>query len=191
MRRTGLQLGDVAAAAGLLAALIAVTVLLETPDTTSRLVRVIDGDTLEMAGRRVRLRGVDAPEIAQTCFKSGAVVRCGEEARDALSALVRDREVACRASGLDRYGRELAVCRAGGIDIGGALVRRGLAVAYGGYEAEERAARAERVGLWAGSFERPADYRKLHPRGPYGLVGSRAPPHINAALRTCAPTEAG
>lgn len=191
MRRTGIHLGDVAAAGGLLAALIAVTALLEPPATTSRTVRVIDGDTLEMAGRRVRLRGMDAPEIAQTCLRAGAVVRCGEEAREALAGLVRDREVACRASGLDRYGRELAVCRAGAIDIGGALVRRGLAVAYGGYQAEERAARAERVGLWAGSFERPADYRKLHPRGPQSLLGKRAPPHIPGADCACVPAEAG
>ncbi|WP_133770937.1 thermonuclease family protein [Enterovirga rhinocerotis] len=128
---------------------------------------VIDGDTLLVAGRRIRLKGMDAPELRQTCERDRARYPCGEEARMALRALISGRPVACLGGSRDRFERLLATCSVGDIDLGAEMVRRGLAVAYGAYDAEERAAREARVGLWAGTFERPADWRRRHePRSP-------------------------
>jgi len=121
---------------------------------------VIDGDTLSRQGERLRLLGIDAPERDQQCERSGASWACGREARDLLVKLLKDGGVECRGGDHDRYGRLLATCRAGGIDLNREMVRRGMAVSYGAYRAEEAEARAARAGLWAGNFERPADYRR-------------------------------
>lgn len=120
----------------------------------------IDGDTLDQAGARLRLLGIDAPESRQQCERNGADWPCGLEARAALVKLLGRGPVECRGSRYDRYGRLLVVCRAGEIDLNGAMVSQGMAVAYGGYAAEESQARAARLGVWAGRFERPQDYRR-------------------------------
>lgn len=120
----------------------------------------IDGDTLDQAGARLRLIGIDAPESRQQCERSGVDWSCGQEARAELVKLLQNERVECRGNRRDRYGRLLVVCRAGQADINGMMVSQGMAVAYGGYEAEERAAHAARRGIWAGSFERPQDYRR-------------------------------
>lgn len=147
----------------LLAALVTLAAkLTRAPDALNGAARVIDGDTIELGGQRLRLLGMDAPELDQLCQQAGRPYRCGEVARDSLRALARP-GVNCAVSGRDRYGRGLAVCQAGGQDLGRALVVAGLAVAYGRYEAEERMAASRRVGLWAGEFERPSEWRKAHP----------------------------
>jgi endonuclease YncB( thermonuclease family) len=122
----------------------------------------IDGDTLVMDGRRIRLRGMDAPELAQTCRRDALVWRCGEEARAALRALIANRTLVCAAKGRDRYERVLAICSVDGVDVGAELVRRGLAVAFGTYLDEERQAREARRGVWAGAFETPQAWRRRH-----------------------------
>jgi hypothetical protein len=91
---------------------------------------VIDGDTLKIAGRPIRLYGIDAPELGQTCADGW---RDGEMARRALAAIVTARPVECRRITTDRYGRTVAVCRADGEDIGATLVRSGMAWAYDTY----------------------------------------------------------
>ncbi len=123
---------------------------------------VVDGDTLALGGRRIRLVGIDAPEYAQTCRRAGADYACGRLARQALVEAVAGRPVSCSGSRLDRYGRLLGDCRAGEVDLNRAQVAAGWAVAYGDFEAEERAARAAGLGLWAGEFERPQDWRRRH-----------------------------
>lgn len=123
---------------------------------------VNDGDTLTLGQERIRLRGIDAPEIAQTCQRAGAEYACGRMAKQALNDLVAGRHVTCKGWQRDRYGRLLARCRAGDIDLNSALVAAGWAVAYGDYEQEEARARAARAGIWAGDFERPQDWRNLH-----------------------------
>jgi endonuclease YncB( thermonuclease family) len=154
---------------GLLATLLIVSLALTAfwlkrePETLGGGARVIDGDTIELAGRRLRLVGIDAPELGQTCERAGQTYRCGEAARDGLRELVAP-GLSCRISGQDRYRRDLATCEADGEDPGRVLVARGLAVAFGRYESEEREARRRGVGLWAGSFERPSEWRKAHPR---------------------------
>jgi endonuclease YncB( thermonuclease family) len=127
--------------------------------------RVIDGDGLEVAGLRLRLAGIDAPELAQTCRLGGREAACGETARDRLAALVAGHRVACDWGRLDKWRRPLARCRVGDLDLAAAMVRDGWAVAYGGHEAEEAEARAAGRGLWGGGFDWPEDWRRAHPRG--------------------------
>lgn len=123
---------------------------------------VIDGDTLILGGQRIRLAGIDAPELRQICLKGGDSWPCGREARDLLENLIDGAFAACAADGSDRYGRPLAVCTAAGRDLNAAMVERGYALAYGAYEAEENVARRSRLGLWAGTFDEPRAWRKTH-----------------------------
>jgi endonuclease YncB( thermonuclease family) len=136
-------------------------------------VTVVDGDSLRLGRESIRLKGIDAPELRQTCLDdAGREWRCGQAAKSRLAALAAAGAVSCTARGHDRYGRTLATCAAGDVaDLGEALVREGLAVDYGGfhslfsgYSAAEREARAARRGIWAGTFEPPQDFRRRHPR---------------------------
>ena len=135
--------------------------------TLSGRVTVIDGDTLEMRGERIRLFGMDAPESGQTCqTREGRAWRCGTQAARELDLLVRGRTVTCETRDTDRYGRTVAICTAGGVDLGSALVAGGHAVAFRKYSKlyvpTEEAAKAAGRGLWAGEFEMPSEWRKTH-----------------------------
>lgn len=123
---------------------------------------VNDGDTLTLGSERIRLRGIDSPELSQTCRRDGADYACGRLARDSLRKLIADRPVSCTGWERDRYGRLLGTCSAGDIMLNAAQVEAGWAVAYGGYELEEARASARGAGLWAGSFDRPRDWRDMH-----------------------------
>jgi len=127
--------------------------------------RVIDGDTLELQGERVRLHGIDAPETHQRCRDPhGQWYACGQQATARLRSGIGNRPVTCTVSTRDRYGRVIGVCHADGVDLNARLVREGLALAYRRYSsdyiAEEAQARAGRHGVWAGSFVAPWDWRK-------------------------------
>jgi endonuclease YncB( thermonuclease family) len=132
--------------------------------------RVIDGDSLEIFGERIRLFGIDAPESRQECRDaSGRLYRCGRTAARALLAATAGRTVTCTPVDHDRYDRDVALCAAGGRDLGELLVRAGHAVelaqySRGRYAAAEREARAARRGVWAGTFDAPADWRRRHGR---------------------------
>lgn len=127
--------------------------------------RVIDGDTLVVGPVVVRLHGIDAPEMGQTCRDAeGVGYDCGAEARDRLSELADGHPVECRGETSDGYGRRLAVCRtATEPDIGAVLVRDGLAWAFVRYSADYRElesdARRRQAGLWSGRADPPWDYR--------------------------------
>jgi len=121
---------------------------------------VVDGDTLARDGDRFRLLGIDAPEYRQQCQRGHVGWACGIEARKALDKLMKTGVAECRGSKHDRYRRLLVTCKAGDVDINGAMVRSGMAVSYGGYAAEEAAARQAKAGVWAGDFKRPRDYRR-------------------------------
>lgn len=121
---------------------------------------VIDGDTLRDAGARVRLYGIDAPELAQSCQRDMREWPCGAAAASALRTRIGRRAVTCNDRGADRYGRRLAVCTVGVTDLGAWMVRRGWAVAIGPtYRAQEAVALHHRRGIWAGSFMHPAQWR--------------------------------
>lgn len=121
---------------------------------------VADGDSVTIEGTRLRLVGLDAPELSQTCRRDERGYPCGETARDHLVGLIAGRRLDCVWQTRDKYGRGLARCRAGSVDLNAAMVRDGWAVAYGGFEAEEAEARRNRRGLWAGRFEWPEDFRR-------------------------------
>ncbi len=128
---------------------------------------VIDGDTIEIHGQRIRLFGIDAPEKGQRCTtKAQEIWRCGQKASLALSDRLGRKTVTCEERDWDRYGRMVAICLLGKEDISAWMVHEGLAVAfrkystaYVGYENQAREARA---GMWAGHFEWPWDWRKAH-----------------------------
>jgi endonuclease YncB( thermonuclease family) len=125
---------------------------------------VIDGDTLDVAGVRVRLWGIDAPESRQVCTVAGQDYPCGGRATQHLRALVGDRPVACEPRTTDRYGRTVALCRVEGRDLGAAMVRDGWAVAFVRYSldyvAHEQEARTAKRGLWEGTFTAPEIWRR-------------------------------
>lgn len=121
-----------------------------------------DGDSLTLGTVRVRLRGIDAPEYTQTCTRDGADYACGRMARQALATLIGRGKVDCSGWQTDRYGRLLGDCKAGDADLNRAQVEAGWAVAYGGFEREEAAARSARRGIWAGSFVQPQEWRRTH-----------------------------
>lgn len=124
---------------------------------------VVDGDTLAVRGERLRLAGLDAPEIDQSCERpDGTPWPCGRVARARLSALLAGTAPECRGRTVDRYGRPLVTCVIDGESLNARLVREGLALATGSpaYHAEQAAAKGERRGLWSGRFEMPRDVRR-------------------------------
>jgi endonuclease YncB( thermonuclease family) len=125
---------------------------------------VVDGDTLRVGDARVRISGIDAPELSQRCGPVGGEVACGTMAADWLRRRIGGQPVACGIVDIDRYGRSVAVCRVGGQDIGAAMVEAGWATAYRRYStayvAQEDRARTARRGIWALGFDAPADYRR-------------------------------
>ncbi len=127
------------------------------------LVIVTDGDTLRMGSERIRLSGIDAPELRQTCKTIAGAVKCGDIARVRLQTIIAGREVRCVGKSRDRYRRLVATCTVRGEDIGRRMVREGWAVSYRRYSTayvnEEALARNERRGLWATAFLRPDAFR--------------------------------
>jgi endonuclease YncB( thermonuclease family) len=152
---------------------LAATILLLLALVSTRLDRVAtkqfsgeavinDGDTITLKGVRIRLKGIDAPEYSQTCELNGESYPCGRRSREALARLAQDGTVECAGWERDRYRRLLATCTAGGVELNRRQVEEGWAVSYGDYAQAEASAREKRLGLWAGSFERPRDWRVEH-----------------------------
>lgn len=128
---------------------------------------VIDGDTIEVHGERIRLSAIDAIESHQPCvLPGGRQWRCGRDAAIALSDLIGRAPVSCAVTDVDRYGRSVGVCTSAGKDIGAWMVENGWALAYRRYGTEyvpaEARARKAGLGIWASEFEMPWDWRKKH-----------------------------
>ncbi|MEI7599923.1 MAG: thermonuclease family protein [Aestuariivirga sp.] len=125
---------------------------------------VIDGDTIEIHGQRIRLFGIDAVESRQRCTRDGKPWDCGKDSAFALADRVGRSAIDCQGSEHDRYGRLVAICFKGGEDLNRWMVEQGWAVAYRHYSLDyvgaEDAAKAARRGLWSGSFEMPWEWRK-------------------------------
>jgi endonuclease YncB( thermonuclease family) len=132
--------------------------------TPAAIPSVIDGDTLEIHGERIRLFGIDAPESKQQCAVNGKHYRCGQVAANALDGLIARRSVTCTEKDQDRYGRSVAICYVGKMNINEWMVREGHAVAYTKYSNDyvlaEQDARVARRGIWSGQFERPQNWRQ-------------------------------
>jgi endonuclease YncB( thermonuclease family) len=142
--------------------------------------KAVDGDTITVAGDRIRLFGIDAPEAHQTCSRGGAEWPCGEAATEFLASQLGRGQLQCKPRDIDRYDRTVAICLVGDVDLSRAMVQSGFAVALpdfsSAYVAEERRAHASRLGIWAGTFDQPADYRRHHP-------GESAPARVTHAMR--------
>jgi len=128
--------------------------------------RVIDGDTIDIAGTRIRLQGIDAPESDQTCTDSrNGAWRCGRAATRALIGFIAGRPLRCETSGFDRYRRVLAMCALpDDTDANAWMVQQGWALTYyaATYQPQEAEARAAKRGIWAGSFIPPWEWRHRH-----------------------------
>jgi endonuclease YncB( thermonuclease family) len=133
---------------------------------------VVDGDTIDINGIRIRLNGIDAPERKQTCVvnyfdrydSKASPAECGQLAKIALHDFLGTRVVSCEETGTDHYRRLLATCRVDGTDLGEWMVSQGWAIAYRKYsvayvQAEEKA-HAEKRGIWAGTFLSPEQWRR-------------------------------
>ncbi len=125
---------------------------------------VIDGDTIEVHGQRIRLHGIDAPESRQLCRQDRKPWQCGKDAANALARKIARRPVTCEDLGRDRYMRIISRCTVAGEDINAWMVSQGLALAYRryshDYNDEEADARAARRGIWAGKFVKPWEWRR-------------------------------
>jgi endonuclease YncB( thermonuclease family) len=150
-------------------ALSAVVVVAAAEDLRIGQASVIDGDTIQIHGQRIRLWRIDAPESDQLCRdEESNHYQCGRLAAKALAALFVTiaRPVSCSPTGHDRYRRTVAVCFLGqpGPDIGKWLVASGFALDWpqyskGQYASDQRGAEKAERGIWRGSFVEPWKYR--------------------------------
>jgi len=127
--------------------------------------RVVDGNTLEIGGERIRLDGIDAPDPDQECLSGkGKPYDCGIQATKELSGLVSGHTLVCKGEEHDQDGRLIATCSLGPFDLNEMMVADGWAVADPArgkaYVRAETAARARNVGLWKGTFDPPWEWRR-------------------------------
>lgn len=127
--------------------------------------RVVDGDTLVLGGQKIRLEGIDAPELAQTCRDAkGARYKCGLAAKAFLEHLTTNSPVTCQGSTEDAYGRRIAICFAGSLNLNRQMVEHGQAYAFvrysDSYRIDQEKARQAARGIWSGTATPPWEYRR-------------------------------
>jgi endonuclease YncB( thermonuclease family) len=128
--------------------------------------KVSDGDSLRSGDLRIRLFGIDAPELKQQCAdQNGVLWGCGVAAQRQLNGLIgTNKDLQCSLRDVDRYGRLIMQCFNGATDIGAAMVRSGHALAYRHfsdlYIAEEEQAKTALKGIWRGTFSPPWEWRR-------------------------------
>ena len=126
--------------------------------------RVVDGDTIQLNGEKIRFTGIDTPELKQTCLKEGVKDLCGVKAKQILNDKIGKNDVECISEGKDQYKRTLAECFVNNESLSSYLVRSGYAFAYRRYSKkfvpDEDFARINKIGMWSMEFDYPWDYRK-------------------------------
>jgi endonuclease YncB( thermonuclease family) len=126
--------------------------------------RVIDGDTIVLNGEKIRFTGIDTPELKQTCMQGGEKLSCGMTAKMLLVKKIGNNTLECISEGKDAYKRTLAECFENGESLSKFLVRSGYAFAYRKYSTkfikDEEFAKANKLGMWAMTFQYPWDFRK-------------------------------
>ena len=126
--------------------------------------RVVDGDTIVLNGEKIRFSGIDTPELKQTCLKGDQKVSCGMTAKNLLVEKIGNATLECISEGKDAYKRTLAECFVNGQSLSKFLVRSGYAFAYRKYSTkfvkDEEFAKANKLGMWAMTFQYPWDFRK-------------------------------
>ncbi|MFZ9469526.1 MAG: thermonuclease family protein [Rickettsiales bacterium] len=133
--------------------------------------KVLDGDSIKVGNKEVRLFGLDAPEYKQKCLdKENLEYNCGINSRDFLQKLIAGKKVRCTYASKDKYDRFLGICYLEKLSINAEIIKNGMAVIYNFTESSaemnalENQAKASKIGIWQGSFELPKDYRKSNPR---------------------------
>ena len=151
--------------------LVGLVVLGYWATASSDYVKVVDGDSLEIGARRIRLQGIDAPEFKQYCFDAQKKrYQCGIDSRNHLRQLLKksNYKVKCHMLSKDRYKRELSECFVGDKNINLEMINAGYAVAYRAekqdYFEAEKTAKQGKKGIWQGKFMRPEYYRRLNRR---------------------------
>jgi len=129
--------------------------------------KVIDGDSLYVDKKEVRLLDIDAPEYKQECFdKNNKPYRCGIVSSKFLRKFIQNKNITCKYNQKDRYNRLLARCYMESISINEKMILSGMAVIYDLSQAYdkiislEKEAKATKLGIWQGHFQLPKDYRK-------------------------------
>jgi endonuclease YncB( thermonuclease family) len=141
--------------------------------------KIHDGDQIVIGSSRIRLRGIDAPSVDQLCLNNaGERWTCGVAARDELMHHTDKKSWTCHVERTDRRGRNVAKCEVDGEDIQKWLVASGWALAYvrltHDYEADEKAAREAKAGMWQGAFIAPWDWRVRNKKT--AILGAAKPP---------------
>lgn len=126
-------------------------------------IRVIDGDTFELNGKKIRLYGIDAFEKGQKCYKHNDEFDCGKLSLEHLTFLLTGKNIECTHQSYDRYSRSISICNVDGIDISKMMVRQGWAKAYKKYSSnyvqDEEFAQKEKLGAWSKEFISPDTQR--------------------------------
>lgn len=129
---------------------------------------VIDGDSIKIDDKNIRLLFIDAPEYKQKCFKSNnEQYNCGILSKKYLQNLIKNKKVSCYYNFRDIYNRFLAVCYLNNININHNLLKEGMAIIYDLSKvndeiiAIEQQAKLEKRGIWQGYFQMPKEYRKM------------------------------
>ena len=133
-------------------------------DLKSSDLKIIDGDTIHLNGKKIRFSGIDTPEIKQICFKDGVKNTCGITAKQILIDKISNNKIQCIEEGKDQYKRILAECFVNNESLSSYLVRSGYAFAYRRYSkkfiSDEDYAKFNKIGMWSMEFDYPWDWRK-------------------------------
>ena len=125
---------------------------------------IIDGDTIHIGKNKIRLHGIDAPEIKQTCKIKDKIWNCGIESSLELKKLILYHNISCVVSDIDKYNRYIAECFINNQNINELMVRKGWAIAYRYYSLDfiddEEIAKNNKAGIWKGKFQEPYLFRK-------------------------------
>jgi endonuclease YncB( thermonuclease family) len=148
--------------------------------------KIREGDSITIGNTRIRLGGMDAPSVDQLCLNNtGERWTCGVAARDELIKHVGTKSWTCHTTSTDRRGRQVARCDVDGEDIQKWMVKSGWALAYvrfsHDYDADEKAARDAKAGMWQGAFIAPWDWRVRNKKT--NILGSaKAPENASTIL---------
>ncbi len=135
--------------------------------------KIIDGDTIKINSKKIRLHGIDAPEKKQTCQKPYLTISffsftksylCGQVSTNKLTKKINNQIIKCKIKDVDRYSRLIGECYKRNQNLNSWLVANGHAVAYRKYSkkyiSDEINAKNNKLGIWQGKFEMPWNFRR-------------------------------
>jgi endonuclease YncB( thermonuclease family) len=165
-------------------ALLLLPALAQAADVTG-IAKVREGDTVQIGNSRIRLGAIDAPSVDQLCLNNaGERWTCGIAARDELIKHADNKPWTCHVTRTDRRGRLVAHCEVDGEDIQQWMVKNGWALSYvrfsHDYDADEKAAREAKAGMWQGAFIAPWDWRIRNKKTT--ILGAAKPPENAHAI---------